>query len=171
MFFSQEARTSVAIVVLRHSTGMCFYLAMSSQRNSTPWLRTIEHTADVGIAVRADSLRLLFERVATAMFALLAETDAARPEIEVRVRVQASDRQALFVQWLSELNFIHQTRHLLFARFSVRAITDRALAASAFGYAIRPHQPIRLEIKAVTFHRLRIRKRGRLWHARVIFDV
>ena len=136
------------------------------------WLHMIDHTADIGIAVQADDMPMLFERAAWGMFHIIAELSNVEPADATEVSVQAPDREALLVRWLSELNFIHQTENTVFSRFEVSACDNTHLAATAWEQPILPGRcNIRTEIKAVTFHQLRIRRRKALWEARVLFDV
>lgn len=136
------------------------------------WLEELDHTADEGMVVRADDLPQLFERAAFGMFRVLVDLEAVRPNRCVPVTVQAPDRQALMVRWLSELHFLHETERLVFAEWHVRTITTEALTAEAWGEKIDPaRHTVYTEIKAVTFHGLSVKDLGGSWEARVIFDL
>jgi SHS2 domain-containing protein len=139
---------------------------------SPPWLEHIDHTADVGIVVRATDLKQLFERAAWGMFSVITDLTAVRPTTPVSIPVVGTDRQALLVRWLSELNFRHVTQHLLFSRFALERLTDTELAATVSGEAIDPaRHVIYTEIKAVTFHGLQIGAVDDGWKAQIIFDL
>lgn len=136
------------------------------------WLEYIDHTADEGVRVRADSQAKLFERAAWGMASLL--YDPSRAEVRDRdpVRVEADDLEALLVRWLSEINRLHQVRHRVYGRFNVRKISETAVEGEIGGEAIdRSRHCVYGEIKAVTFHGLRIQDREGVWSAQVLFDV
>ena len=136
------------------------------------WLAYLDHTADEGIEARAPDLKTLFERCAWGMFSILTEVASVRPAVPEDVAVEAPDREALLVQWLAELNFRHQTRHVVFGRFEVEEVADQRLAARVWGEPIdRQRHAVHTEIKAVTFHLLRIAQDPQGWTARVLFDV
>jgi SHS2 domain-containing protein len=135
------------------------------------WLQILEHTADVGLQVQGANQKQLFERAAWGMFALLGDPRRAVPAEPVAVSVVAPDREALLVRWLSELNFLHQTRHMIFCRFEIETIDDTRLTAQALGERIAPRHRVASEIKAVTFHGLRVTHNAEGWQAGVIFDV
>ena len=135
------------------------------------WLEFLDHTADVGIRVRAADRRELFARAAWALFAVIGDIGRVRPAEEWTVRVEATDPDALMVRWLSELNYLHQTRHVLLCAFEVQELTDTALAARVRGEAIRADHEIDAEIKAVTFHGFELARDAGGWRAQVIFDV
>jgi SHS2 domain-containing protein len=140
---------------------------------TTPdWLEAIDHTADAGIAVTAPDLPTLFARAAWGMCNVLTDVSAVRPVETARVQVEATDTPALLVRWLSELNFQHITRHRLFRRFDVRELSGTRLVADVAGEAIDPaRHTIYTEIKAITFHGLRIERAGAGWRAQIIFDL
>lgn len=137
-----------------------------------PWLEPIDHTADVGVVIRAADLPQLFERAAWGMFAVITDPGSVRPEVAVPIAVTASDRAGLLVRWLSELNFRHVTQHLVFGQFTVERLTDAALTATVRGERIDPgRHVIYTEIKAVTFHGLELERVDEGWRAQIIFDL
>lgn len=157
---------------------------MSSQRDpeiegrsdkkewQSDWLEEIDHTADVGFIVRAYDLPDLFAHAAWGMFSII--TDVANvASMEARhVKVDAPDRAALLVAWLSELNYLHIVEHRLFSKFNIRRLTDEELEADVFGERIDPaRHPIYTEIKAVTFHDVEIVQVGGEWRTQIIFDL
>ena len=136
------------------------------------WLREIDHTGDIGIAVRAGTLSELFERAAWGMFGVLTDMDTVRDREARAVTVEADDRASLMVRWLSELNFLHATQHVLFSRFAIEEMTDTRLAATAWGEAIDPDRhTVYTEIKAITYHQLEIEETDDGWHVQIIFDM
>ena len=139
---------------------------------SPDWLREIDHTGDIGIEVRAGTLSELFERAAWGMFGVLTDMDTVRDREARAVTVEADDRASLMVRWLSELNFLHATQHVLFSRFAIEEMTDTRLAATAWGEAIDPDRhTVYTEIKAITYHQLEIEETDDGWHVQIIFDM
>ena len=139
------------------------------------WFREIDHTGDIGIRVTAPSLERLFARAAWGTFAVLTDVDAVEPREGQVVSVEAADREALMVRWLSELNFIHTTQHRLFCAFDVE-ITDTeeglSLDATCRGEPIdTDRHTVYTEIKAVTFHGMAIEETDGGWTVQVIFDM
>jgi len=136
------------------------------------WLQPLDHTADSGIIVRAGDLKELFARAAWGMFAIITDLNAVEPAQSETIVVTAPDREALLVRWLSELNFQHVTRHQLFSRFDILELSDDRLVAKVSGEAIAPERhTIHTEIKAVTFHGLRVEQGEEGWRAEIIFDL
>ena len=145
---------------------------MQGEQKTLPaWMTTLDHTADEGVEVHASSLAELFERTAWAMFSLLADMTAVRPAERQVLCVEATDREALLVRWLSELNFLHQTEHQVYSRFNILEMCDTRLMAEVWGEAIAVCHRVHKEFKAVTFCGLSIREEAHEWTARVLFDV
>lgn len=133
---------------------------------------TFEHTADVGLRVRASSLAELFAEAGRGFLSLLVENvEDVGVDREATISLEADSREDLLVDWLSELLFRFETEHLLLSRFDV-AIHDHRLEARCRG-AILDFDRHRLqnEVKAVTYHNLRVEHLGDEWVAEVIFDI
>jgi SHS2 domain-containing protein len=141
-------------------------------RETPDWLDFVDHTADAGILVQAPDPKELFARAAWGMFSLITDVNAVRLVDVDRIRVEASDRPALMVKWLSELNYRHVTEHRLFGKFDIVEISEEWLVAEVGGEKFDPaRHKIFTEIKAVTFHGLRLERDNDAWEAQIIFDV
>ena len=140
------------------------------------WLEEIDHTGDIGLRVRADTLPQLFERAAVGMFSVLTDLDTVRPTDSTGLSVEGRDREALMVRWLSELNYHHTVHARLFCAFSVETLEATAdgfrLSATATGERLAPaRHTVHTEIKAITFHGMEIRETADGWTVQVIFDM
>lgn len=146
-----------------------------------PGVTFLDHTADVGMDVEADSLEELLHRSALGMLALLrgeeeqpagrAETRAspsegveAGPELDLETK----SGPELMRQWLRELLLLHEVEHRDYTGFTSRLLEPWALRCVV---RVRPGGHAVREIKGVTYHDLQVERRGDRWHARVIFDV
>ena len=133
-----------------------------------------EHTADVGAVVRGVTLPRLFENAARALFDLICDRRTVRPHRAVRVAVHGASLEDLLVRWLSELLFRLETDDMLFSTFSVDRV-DRALLrarGTARGESIdRTRHALRREVKAVTYHQIRLVRGRSAWRVRIVFDV
>jgi SHS2 domain-containing protein len=132
----------------------------------------VDHTADAGIVVTADSRSQLFERAAVGMFTILTEPEKLGQLIRREVEVEGEDLESLMLNWLSELNFLHITERELFGSFKIRHLAETVLNAEIGGELMDPAKHVvYTEIKAVTFHELEIHQVEGQWRAQVIFDL
>lgn len=133
----------------------------------------LEHTADIGIAVKGGDLEKLFRNAAMAMFDIMAEkaVDKKSEKIEkFLIRQEADDLEELFVNWLNELLSLSGAKSKIFCEFTFRNLDEGKLEAVAGGEDMANYR-INTEIKAATYHGLEIKKAGSQWQAKVIFDV
>lgn len=133
----------------------------------------IDHAADVGIEIRANSLTELFSRAATGMTGLLLAEQAvnrsAGPATRHEIEVDAPDAATLLVAWLRELLHLHNTGGFSFLEADFLELRDQHLHAHVDG--VTQHAAGGREIKGVTYHGLDVSEREGEWRARVIFDV
>jgi SHS2 domain-containing protein len=131
-----------------------------------------DHTADLGIRAQAADLNSLFAEAATALFAAIVDgLDLVRPVQVVEITVEGTDRDYLLFDWLRELLFRFDAEHLVLAKFDVR-VSETGLTATAWGEPLDPARHVLShEVKAITYHRLRVERDGDAWVAEVIVDI
>jgi SHS2 domain-containing protein len=122
--------------------------------------------------MRAADLDTLFADAARAMFSVMAgDLEAVQPKEEIRIALAADDLDALLRDWLGELLYTFHVRKLVFSDFTV-SVSERGLQGTARGEpmdAVR-HQ-LDVEIKAVTWHGLKVERTSEGWLAEVIVDI
>jgi SHS2 domain-containing protein len=133
---------------------------------------TFEHTADLGLRIRAPNLDQLFVEAAQCMFsAIVEDANTVRPLRKIDVQISGSEIDFLLFDWLRELLYHFDAEHLLFGRFEVH-MTDNGLTATAWGEPLdRARHNLEHEVKAITYHGLRVEKIGDEWEAEVIVDI
>jgi len=131
-----------------------------------------EHTADLGLRIRADNLAELMEEAARALFAaIVVNLDGIREVETAQFAIEADRPDDLLRDWLAELLYAFHADHRLFAAFEVNLDGNR-LEATTRGEPIDPaRHEIDVEIKAVTYHGLRVERDGEGWLAEVIVDL
>jgi SHS2 domain-containing protein len=133
-----------------------------------------EHTADIGVRVRGATLEELFVHAARAMFAALGELAKADGRRQKQLRLQAPSLEDLLHDWLAELLFEAEANHVLYDEVvSLKVAPAFSLDATLAGGPIDfGRSETNEEIKAVTYHHLRVeRLPDQSWQATVIFDV
>ena len=135
-----------------------------------------EHTADLGLRIRAEKLTTLFEEAACALFsAIVMNFEDVRPVDEVTFELEADRHDDLLRDWLGELLYAFHADHRLFATFDVQLdvhLDANRLKAVARGEPIDPtRHEIDAEIKAVTYHGLKVQREQSGWLAEVIVDL
>jgi SHS2 domain-containing protein len=133
---------------------------------------TFEHTADIGLRVRAADLDTLFAEAGRAFFSIIVENyDEVRAAEEYLISVDADQRDDLMYDWLAELLYLFDTEHVLLCEFDV-TVRDRSLTATVRGEPIDPDRHrLDMEVKAITYHELKVQQDGDGWLAEVIVDL
>ncbi len=131
-----------------------------------------EHTADVGIRVRAGTLESLYADAARGLFSVIAANlDAVSPLQAMEFKIDGSRRDDLLFDWLDELLYTFGTKRVLFGEFAV-TLDDRKLTAVARGEPIDPDRhELDMEVKAITYHGLKVERDADGWLAEVIVDI
>jgi SHS2 domain-containing protein len=131
-----------------------------------------EHTADLGLRATAPDLDALFTEMAACLVSAMVEDPASvQPAQEVRIELAGADREFLLFDWLKELLLRFETDHMLFASFVV-SVADSGLTASARGESYDPERHVLAhEVKAITYHELKVERTADAWLAEVIVDI
>lgn len=132
----------------------------------------IDHTADIGMVAYGADIKQVFANAALGLFSLMADLDNVKEEVMHQVELSAEDAEVLLVEWLNELIYIHDVEHLVFRRFEIDKLTSTEIKARCFGEKVKPGQHrLKREIKAATYHMLRISKKDGGYEVQVIFDI
>jgi len=136
-------------------------------------IHILDHTADIGIHVQADSLQELLVGAGRAMMRIMVEDLPTAGEVTGPVRISFDDYEQLLVHWLSELNYLLQIKKVLFLGCRDAVLTTDQLSCTVQGAAVTAGlMKWRTEIKAVTYHNILLQQRAdRTWEARAFFDV
>ncbi len=131
-----------------------------------------EHTADVGLRVRAAGFEETIADSCRGLFSLLvANLEAVRVEHTEVVEVAGDEPPLLMFDCLNELLYIFATRGLLFREFQVeRTATGLRVTARGEKMDAARHR-MEHEVKAITYHGLRCEASGDGWLAEVILDI
>lgn len=130
-----------------------------------------DHTADLGLRVVAPDLDTLFADAAACLTsAMLENPEAIRPAIEHTLEVAGTDPEYLLFDWLREL--LHRYEDgFLYSAFAVRTDAD-GLKALLRGEPIdRGRHQLSHEVKAITYHELKVERTESGWLAEAIVDI
>jgi SHS2 domain-containing protein len=132
----------------------------------------IDHTADIGIMAYGADLKQAFANTARGLFSLITELDTVAVKKQHNIQITAPDREVLLVNWLNELIYLFEAKEMLFNRFDISSLTDTKLTATGHGEKIDlAKHTLKIQVKAITYHMLKIEQNECGWKARVIFDV
>jgi len=134
--------------------------------------KIIDHTADIGLSIEADTKEKIFEFAALGMFDQLVDLSNIEEKENIKIELEAEDGlEELFLIWLQELHYYH-IEGLILKKFIIDELTNTKLKAHVYGEYYNPTKHIIFtEIKLVTYHQLEVKKVDNKWYAQVIFDL
>ena len=130
--------------------------------------RTIEHQADIAVEIKAVDRAGLFCTALEALVSLLTgnkERVSLSDCSQVVISASGYDDEECLVDLLNELIFLCQVHK----KFPV-AIRDQEVSAKIFVLEASKERAMYREIKAATYHNLRIIK-SPSWRTEIVFDV
>ena len=132
----------------------------------------LDHTADLRVCITGKSMTALFENAGLALADLICDPGTLTSTQTVSIDVTGDDPADLMVNFLRELLYLWTGKEKLVKMVSIDDISNTALSAviAASNYNSR-HHTILNEIKAVTYHQIRVTPTARGWQATVVLDI
>ncbi|MCL4361475.1 archease [Candidatus Dependentiae bacterium] len=140
----------------------------------------LAHTADFKIRAYGKDLKELFKNCLRGMFESLKphspnckyvddEMTCNKMDVSHEVEVTATELPFLLVQFLQEALYLSDVNNEAYFDAKFDELTDTALKGKIFGVKITGFEVI--EIKAVTYNDLEVKKVDDTWQATVVFDI
>jgi protein archease len=132
----------------------------------------IDHTADIGIYVSGSTIKDLFETAAIAMVEQIVDTKTLKGRNSQRLQVSGIDKTDLLINFLRELLSVWTIGEHLVKNVYINDIDNTYLTANITWDKFNPKtHEILTDIKAVTYHGIRVKQKNNTWQATIIFDV
>ena len=138
--------------------------------------RFLEHTADIKVEVYGETLNEAFEEAARALFDVITDTSKVRPIMRREIEVEAEDLEALLYEWLEEFIYLYDSERLVFSEFKVKSIQQTEGRLKLRGEAVgeefdEERHPQGTEIKAITYHEMKINQSPDKTVLEFVFDI
>ena len=142
-------------------------------RSTLAGYQEIAHTADWELEVWAPDLPGLLEQAARGMLHLAGARMQDSPSRAVGFSLHAADAESLLVSFLSELLFQMEQTGMGFHNFElhIQELPDQGGLECVANLHALPLLALDKEIKAVTYHRLKIASTPDGLRTRIVFDV
>jgi SHS2 domain-containing protein len=140
-----------------------------------PSYTLVDHTADLGIQIQAPNLEELFINAGIVLMDLLLKRKTwiqnKSPE-PVTITLNGIDIEDLMVRWLGEILYIFEAEQRVVLAINIETLNQKELKAqlTTIPFDDRSYE-INHEIKAITYHQIKVAPKGKVWEARVIFDL
>lgn len=128
--------------------------------------------ADFEFEAYAETLEDLFAVCGKAMFEVMTDVSKVKPSQEIQFDIKAESVEDLLFSFLSELVFLKDTRKLFFCDFVIEIKEGNSLNCKGTGESIdRDKHELRTDVKAATYHNLKIKHDDKGYSTRVILDL
>lgn len=128
-----------------------------------------EHTGELEVRLEAPTLAGLFLEAGRALAEVMGATpDAPGSGEQERVRLSAPDPETLLVDWVNELILRAERAKRVMTELRVERATERELEARVRGSEV---EALRTQVKAATFHDLRVERGPEGYRATLVLDV
>jgi SHS2 domain-containing protein len=135
----------------------------------------IEHTADIAVIAEGDSLEELFTASAEALVKSIAGKFISSEPILHDFMLTAETKEELLVEFLNELNYLTEVKKLIFSEAERVAISEKdnifELNAKVKLKKLNPDYTLENEIKAITYHQMKIEFKVGMYSTRIVFDI
>ncbi|MBM3205675.1 archease, partial [Candidatus Shapirobacteria bacterium] len=131
----------------------------------------LNHPTDLKIRVFGKTLPEVFANAAIAVAKQqLNDTKILRNYDIEEITVESPDLESLLVDWLSEILYRGEVDKKIYTDFKIMEFLEKPYKIKA-KIKGAPFKAKNIDIKAVTYHDLEIKKAGQTWQAIVIFDI
>lgn len=136
----------------------------------------IEHTADIAVEVEGKTIEKLFTSSFYAWRDAVLELNNMKNDHSKKFLFNANSTEELLIEMLSELNYQLYTKKwtaLSIKKLMIQKLNESYhLEVEVFGQSFNPNNHlIKEEIKAVTFHQMKIEERNGNYFTRIVFDI
>jgi SHS2 domain-containing protein len=103
----------------------------------------------------------------------MAETKTVEAKKKEEIEVKSKDLEGLLFNWLAELIYLKDLQTILFSKYEIKIEKPDGykLQASVWGEPIDVEKhKVKIDVKAVTYHLLEVKKTDNKWRAKVILD-
>jgi SHS2 domain-containing protein len=127
-------------------------------------------TADMAFAAYGKTLEEMYVNAAKALMSVMFEGKVGK-KIRKIIEVEAEEETVLLHDWLQEVLYALDTEHIIFSDFKVK-LGKGKISAECFGEKYNPekHKFI-IDVKAITYHMMEVKKEKDFWKCRVVVDV
>lgn len=127
----------------------------------------IPHTADMMLKVWAPNYLVLLKEAAIGMYSLMGVERDNHSQIEKVIALEDEDEENLLVMFLTELLYYADEESFVFNDFLISK-SEKGIAGRIIGNKLLI---LSREIKAVTYHNLKINKKADRLEVQIVFDV
>ncbi len=132
----------------------------------------LEHTADIRVRVSGNTFEDFLKSGALAMMNLLCDTETVKPAQETAFEVEGETGEELLIKMLGEILYINRVEQKVFSGIDLELVGENKIKGTLHGEEFDPERhELELDIKAATYHNLKIERVNDRFVAEIVFDI
>ena len=131
-------------------------------------------TSDIGLIVTGKDLPQLLADAAIGLIAVIAEPSELVEKDEFEIDLAEDTIEDLYFSWLSEIIYLKDARNFLVCRCEIEVDVSEPfrVTGKVIGDIIdKTRHTLKVDVKAVTYYKLRVEKINDNWEAEVVLDL
>jgi protein archease len=134
--------------------------------------KIIDHTADICVRVFGNSMEEIFVGSSKAMMEIITDVEKVNPSKEILIRARGENYEELLVKWLQEILYLHEVKKMVFKDFEIKIENGTKAVGKAYGEKIDvDRHEFYSNVKAVTYHNLKIISSKDKYRVDIVFDI
>ena len=129
----------------------------------------LKHTADIKFQAFGKNLKEVFRNSVLAMSKVISD-DKINEKVKKKIKIKGKDNENLLYNLLEEILFLFDSKNLIISKAGNLKIKNKELSAELSGDYAKNYK-INMDIKAVTYNEMFIKKTKDKWIAQVVLDV
>jgi len=132
----------------------------------------LDHTADVRVRIEGLSFGNFLRSAAHALMDLISDRTKVKPVEGVGFEVEAETGEELLIKMLGEILYVNRVRDMVFHDVEIEMTGKYGVKGKLLGEKFDPaRHELELDIKAATYHNLKIQRVNDRFIAEVVFDI
>ncbi|MFN4212478.1 MAG: archease [Microgenomates group bacterium] len=129
-----------------------------------------ENIADLTVEVLGDNKKDLLNNVITVFASLITDVDKLKETEQLKnVEIKGENFEVIIFNFVEKLIYFKDAQFLLFKKGEFK-VGNKKIIANLFGQKITNELPIKIDIKALTKHKFKVRK-NKFYKVFMVFDI
>jgi SHS2 domain-containing protein len=131
-----------------------------------------EATADIAFIAYGKNMNQMFENAARAVYDIMINKNKVKGDIPIKFKVSSDSFESLLVKFINKILLYKDYKHIVIPMINVNIKEDYTLYCTAKGEKLTKLKDYFIaDVKAVTMHELKIKKRKGLIECKVVLDI
>lgn len=129
-----------------------------------------KNLADIYLKVWAKTKKDLFNEIVSTFSNQITYTDRVKKEIKEKINLKEKNFSDLVFKFIEKLIYLKDVKNLIFKKGEI-VLKNNQIKGYLFGQKINQELPIKLDIKAITYHKFKVRKEKNFYYLYLVFDI